>query len=124
MFGPWETRPADPWTTEPPRVSEEDYAKFMCRYLLLAVASGHVSRVYWWRLVHRGFGLVDDSDPENPRPRPAFFALKNLLAQLAGARFERRVYDVPSGSFALEFSRADGSRFTLRWTRDSFPELA
>lgn len=124
MFGPWETRPADPWTTEPPRVSEEDYAKFMCRYLLLAIASGHVSRVYWWRLVHRGFGLVDDSDPENPRPRPAFFALKNLLAQLAGARFERRVYDVPAGSFALEFSRADGSCFTLRWTRDSFPELA
>ena len=124
MFGPWETRPAAPWTTEPPRVSEEDYAKFMCRYVLLAVASGHVSRVYWWRLVHRGFGLVDDSDPANPRPRPAFSALKNLLAQLAGARFERRVEDVPAGTFALEFSRADGSRFTLRWTRDSFPEIA
>ena len=124
MFGPWETRPATPWTTEPPRVSEEEYAKFLCRYVLLAVASGHVSRVYWWRLVHRGFGLVDDSDPVNPRLRPAFFALKNLLAQLAGARFERRVEDVPAGTFALEFSRADGSRFTLRWTRDSFPGLA
>ncbi|MGN0883806.1 MAG: lipopolysaccharide kinase InaA family protein [Candidatus Spyradosoma sp.] len=124
MFGPWETRPADPWTTEPPRVSEEDYAKFMCRYLLLAIASGHVSRVYWWRLVHRGFGLVDDSAASNPRPRPAFFALKNLLSQIAGARFERRVSDVPAGTFALEFSRADGSRFTLRWTRDSFPEIA
>lgn len=124
MFGPWETRPADPWTTEPPRVSEEDCAKFMCRYLLLAIASGHVSRVYWWRLVHRGFGLVDDSDPKNPRRRPAFFALKKLLAQLAGARFEHRVADVPAGTFAFEFSRADGSRFTLRWTRDSFPEIA
>lgn len=124
MFGPWETRPADPWTTEPPRVSETDCAKFMCRYWLLTIASGHVSRVYWWQLVHRGFGLIDDSDPENPRPRAAFFALQKLLTQLAGARFERRVTDVPAGTWALEFSRTDGSRFTLRWTLDSFPEIA
>ena len=123
MFGPWETRPAAPWTVEPPRVSEEDCAKFMCRYWLLTIASGHVSRVYWWRLVHRGFGLVDDSDPENPRPRTAFFALQKLLSQLAGTRFERRLTDVPAGTWALEFSRADGSRFTLRWTLDSFPEV-
>ena len=122
MFGPWETRPAAPWTTEPPRVSKEEYAKFLCRYVLLAVASGHVSRVYWWRLVHRGFGLVDDADAENPRARPAFSALKTLLAQLAGARFERRLDDVPAGAFALEFSRPDASRFVLRWTHDSFPE--
>ena len=123
MYGPWETRPAAPWTTEPPRVSEEDCAKFMCRYWLLAIASGHVSRVDWWRLLHRGFGLVDDADPENPRPRAAFIALQKLLSQLAGARFERRIDDVPEGTWALEFSRSDGSRFTLRWTLDSFPEL-
>ena len=95
----------------------------MCRYWLLTIASGHVSRVYWWRLVHRGFGLVDDSDPENPRPRAAFFALQKLLSQLTGTRFERRLTDVPAGTRALEFSRADGSRFTLRWTLDSFPEV-
>ncbi len=124
MPGPWETRPAAPWTTEPPRVSEEDCAKFMCRYFLLAIASGHVARAYWWRLAHRGFGLIDDADPANPRPRPAFFALKRLLAQLAGARFERRLDEVPAGTFALEFSRADGTRFVLRWTRETFPEIA
>lgn len=123
MYGPWETRPAAPWTTEPPRVSEEDCAKFMCRYFLLAIASGHVSRVYWWRLLHRGFGLVDDADPENPRPRAAFVALQKLLSLLAGTRFERRISDVPEGTWALEFSRPDGSRFILRWTLDSFPEL-
>ena len=106
-----------------PHVSEEEYAKFLCRYVLLAVASGHVSRVYWWRLVHRGFGLVDDADAENPRARPAFSALKTLLAQLAGARFERRLDDVPAGTFALEFSRPDASRFILRWTRETFPKL-
>ena len=109
--------------SSPPSVSEEDYAKFMCRYLLLAVASGHVSRVYWWRLVHRGFGLADDSDASAPRRMPAFFALKDLLARLAGARFERRVADVPAGAVALEFSRADGSRFRASWTPDAFPRF-
>lgn len=112
-----------PWAT-PPSATEEDYAKFMCRYLLLAIASGHVSRVYWWRLAARGYGLIDDTGtPEEWRARPAFFALKDLLATLAGTRFERRLTDVPEGSFALEFSRADGSRFTLRWTLDSLPEI-
>lgn len=113
--------------SRPPSATEDEYAKFMCRYLLLTVASGHVSRVYWWRLAAKGYGLIDDggdADPETWRARPAFFALKNLLARLAGTRFERRVTDVPAGTFALEFSRADGSRFTLRWTLDSMPELA
>ncbi len=117
--------PGGPFSS-PPSVSEEDYAKFALRYILLALGSGHVSRIYWWRLVHRGFGLADDSDPANPRPMPAFFALKNLLAQLAGARFERRLSSadgVPAGTFATEFSRADGSRFRATWTRDAFPQF-
>ncbi len=117
--------PGGPFSS-PPSVSEDDYAKFLMRYVLLALGSGHVSRIYWWRLVHRGFGLVDDSDPENPRPMPAFFALKTLLAQLSGARFERRLSaadGVPAGTFAQEFSRADGSRFRVSWTRDAFPQF-
>lgn len=112
-----------PWAT-PPSATEDDYAKFMCRYFLLAIASGHVSRVYWWRLAARGYGLIDDTGtPEKWRARPAFFALKDLLATLAGTCFERRITDVPEGSFALEFSRADGSSFTLRWTLDSLPKI-
>ena len=108
-------------TASPPNVSEEDYAKFMCRYWLLAIASGHVSRIYWWRLVHRGFGLIDDSDAENWRPMPAFGALKDMLSRLAGSRFERRLDGTPEAPFALEFSRADGSRFKVAWALDSFP---
>ena len=57
---PYETR--DPRQNDP-SVSEADYAAFMARYLLLTLASGHVARVYWWRLVARGFGLIDDTDP-------------------------------------------------------------
>lgn len=123
LLGIWGRPDVEPCTVQRPRVSEEEYAKYMCRYLLLAIASGHVSRVYWWRLMHRGFGLVDDADASNPRRRLAFEALKNLLAALAGTRFERRLDDVPAGTFALEFSRADGSRFAFFWNADSFPEI-
>jgi len=121
--GPWATRPASPWSLEAPRVSEDDAAKFGVRYWLLAVASGHVSRVYWWRLVHRGFGLVDDSDAENPRPRVAFFVFQKMLSALAGTHFERRIFDVPAGTFCLEFSRADGSHFRVSWTKETLPAL-
>ncbi len=51
----------------------------MARYLEITLTSGFVSRVYWWRLCAHGFGLVDDLDPKNPRPRPAFFKLKEML---------------------------------------------
>ncbi len=123
LLGIWGQPDVEPCTVQRPRVSEEEYAKYMCRYLLLAIASGHVSRVYWWRLMHRGFGLVDDADAANPRRRPAFEALKRLLAALAGTRFERRLDGVPAGAFALEFSRANGSRFAFFWNADSFPEI-
>jgi len=111
-------------STNAPHVSEDDAAKFGVRYWLLAIASGHVSRVYWWRLVHCGFGLVDDSDAENPRPRAAFFAFQKMLSALAETRFERRIFDVPAGTFCLEFSRADGSHFRVSWTKEIFPQLA
>lgn len=112
--GPWES---------PPSVSEGDYAKFMIRYWLSAIASGHVSRLYWWRLAARGYGLIDDTGtPEKWRPRPAFEVLKSWLKHLSDARFERRVEGLPNGEFALEFSRRDGSRFLAKWTRETLPE--
>ncbi len=72
-----------------PSVSEDDYADYMLRYLLLAICSGMVERVYWWRLVARGFGLVDDTDRSNWRRRPAFLMLKFFLAEVGGSTFVR-----------------------------------
>jgi hypothetical protein len=95
----------------------------MLRYLLLTIASGHVSRVYWWRLAARGFGLVDDTDPAAWRARPAFFALQTLLPQLTGAVFARKPAS-PDGHFALEFTRPDGRPLTVRWKPDTLPEFA
>lgn len=113
--GPWES---------PPSVSEDNYAKFMLRYWLLTIGSGHVSRIYWWRLAARGYGLVDDTgSSENWRPRPAFYALKTWLEKLSDAHLVRRIDGLPAGEFALEFSRKDNSRFTVKWTLDSMPEV-
>jgi hypothetical protein len=72
-----------------PSVSEEDYARFMVRYLLLSIGSGMVDRVYWWKLAARGFGLVDPN--EQPwRRRPAFDALACLLRAITGRTFRQR----------------------------------
>jgi len=117
---PYETR--DPREKDP-SVSEEEYAAYMARYLLLTLASGHASRVYWWRLAARGFGLVDDTDPGAWRPRPAFHTLQTLLAQPGEATFARKP-ETPEGEFALEFTRADGTPLTARWTLASAPEYS
>lgn len=122
--GPWSPVTSPYETLDPrqndPSVDEDTYAAYMVRYLLLTLASGHVSRVYWWRLAARGFGLVDDTDPAAWRPRPAFFALQSLLRTLGNAAFERKP-ETPEGEFALEFSRPGASPLTARWTLTTPP---
>ena len=122
--GPWSPVTSPYETLDPrqndPSVSEDTYAAYMARYLLLTIASGHIARVYWWRLAARGFGLVDDTDPAAWRPRPAFTALQTMLRQLRGAAFSRKP-ETPPGEVALEFTRPDGSPLTARWTLDTPP---
>jgi hypothetical protein len=74
-----------------PSVSENEYANYMIRYLLIALCSGMVDRVYWWRLVARGFGLVDDTDPAKWRKRPAFAMFKQFVSVLASATFVEKL---------------------------------
>jgi tRNA A-37 threonylcarbamoyl transferase component Bud32 len=99
-----------------PNVSEEDYARYLVRYLLQAVCSGLVERVYWWRLAARGFGLVDDG--VTPwRERPAYRAWRHMLHVLSGAKFERNAR-VGEGAFVHVFRRPDGERLAVgyAWT--------
>jgi hypothetical protein len=100
-----------------PSVDEDDYADYMVRYLLTAICSGMVDRVYWWRLVSRGFGLVDDTDPDNWRERPAYEALKYFLSILDGHTF------VPThgnhrgaGVRSHVFERPDGRRVCVAYS--------
>jgi len=99
--------------TNDPSVGEEDYANFMIRYYVLALCSGMVDAVYWWRLVSRGFGLVDDA--EFPwRLRPAYVALKHFVAQLGQSVFVEKM-PAAEGVWLLRFRNPDGSATVMAW---------
>jgi len=95
-----------------PSVSEDAYGDYILRYLLIALCSGMVERVYWWCLVARGFGLVDDTDPDAWRERPAYRMLKTYLRQLGGGRFVEKP-ETTDGTERFVFERPDGKRVSL-----------
>jgi len=94
-----------------PSVDEATYADYMVRYLLLALCSGLVERVYWWRLVAQGFGLVDDTDPAAWRPRPAYHALVDLISRAGKATFQSRT--VRPDAVTYRFTQPDGAETTF-----------
>jgi hypothetical protein len=96
----------------PPSVTEDEYADYMIRYLLIAICSGLVERVYWWRLVSRGFGLVDDAAPGAWRARPAYHRLQQFLGKLSAATFLQRE-EVEPGQTRYRFRTPDGQ---VDWT--------
>ena len=108
-------------------VTEEEYGDYMLRYLCLAVGSGMVDRVYWWRLRSHGFGLVDDRDGEAWRSRPAYAILQRFLALLGESTFVGA--EVPpyhatlkrQGRYRLAFRRLDGEVVVITYAHG--PEL-
>jgi hypothetical protein len=90
-----------------PSVTEDEYGDYMLRYLLIAICSGLIDRVYWWRLVARGFGLVDDTDERRWRERPAFHMLKTFLSTLGECTFRRKP-DAREGLAPQDLPRAEG----------------
>ena len=61
------------------QVSEEDAAQYLLEYARIAYQSGLVERLYWWQLVHPGFGLVDSREA-TLRRRPAFHIARQLIS--------------------------------------------
>jgi hypothetical protein len=100
-------------------VSEDEYGDYLLRYLCLALASGLVERVYWWRLVARGFGLVDDTDPAAWRPRPAYAMLQTFLGVLGESTFSGAQLPARSGKrhgrYRFAFRRPDGEMVALTY---------
>ena len=70
------TKPYAP-TSEEECVSEEEYARFMLRYYLLAYGSSKIQSVYWHQLIASGYGLVDNR--KDLRKRTAFEVYKVML---------------------------------------------
>lgn len=104
-------------------VDEEKQADYLARYYLLALGTGKVERIFWWQVMARGYGLVDPTDPSNPRRRPSFFALKTLIHELDGARLEA-VLPAPPPARLYQFRRQDGSEVIVGWSATDGPARA
>lgn len=109
-----------PWRTgSDPGVDEDEYADFLLRYLLLALGSGMVERVYWWRLAARGYGVVDDADPTALRPRAAYRMLQRFLALLGEATLVSSRLPAPRGQrhgrYRFAFRRPDGEHVVVTY---------
>lgn len=100
------------WRREEPGETEDDYANYMLRFLVVSLCSGHVEQVFWWRLSAHGYGLVDDKD--NFRPRPAFTALVFFLKLLGTADFVRKQEDSEE-LYCFEFQR-QRQKIVMIWT--------
>jgi tRNA A-37 threonylcarbamoyl transferase component Bud32 len=87
-------------------VTEEAQADYLTRYFLLALGTGAVERVYWWRLLAKGYGLVDPEPDGTLRRRPAWHAMRTLIAELEGATFTGPL-DAPGSVWLYHFRRAD-----------------
>lgn len=119
VTAPFDYRDADPATLHDSGVDEETYAAYMVRYLALALCSGMVDRVYWWRLVARGYGLVDRDDSGDLRPRPAYAALQQFIsltsdAEVISAVWPHKVKD-GHGEYRILLRRSGGEQFALCW---------
>ena len=106
------------WRRIQPGETEETYANYLVRYLLITLCSGHADRVYWWRLSAHGYGLVDDCDEF--RIRPAFIALQQLLKTLGNAQFIRK-HPTLGSRYLLEFKN-DEARIYVAWSTQSTTE--
>jgi hypothetical protein len=93
-----------------PSVSEDDYAAYMMRYIFTCICSGMVDQIFWWRLVARGFGLVDDTETSMWRKRPAFLMFKQFIKIMDTAVFTGR-RELAEGASLMTFERSGGSDF-------------
>jgi len=77
-------------TSEKECVDEEEYARYMLRYYLLAFASQQVDMVSWHQLIAKGYGLVAyDFEEKVLKKRKAYNVYKTMLEHLNGAQFLR-----------------------------------
>ena len=100
-------------------VNEEAQADYLIRYYIWTLASGMVERVYWWRLVARGYGLSTFEPGGTLRLRPSYHALKTLADQLGGMMSLGPVQS-PEGTYVFRFE-ADHRTRVVAWALE--PEI-
>jgi hypothetical protein len=95
-----------------PSVSEDAQADYLVRYFVIGAASGLVERMYWWQLAAPGYGLIDNREPAWRR-RPSYAALRTLVRQVEGSRFEGKAEGVPA---EIYYFRREDEKFAVCWT--------
>ncbi len=95
-------------------VDEQTYADYLVRYDILALATGAVERVYWWRLIARGYGMIAPEPDGALRRRAAWYAMKTLIAELGDATFTKTLPS-PEGVWLYRFDRR-GETVVVAWS--------
>lgn len=99
------------WQHKPSGESEHDYANFMLRYIVIAICSGHVDQLFWWRLSAKGYGLVDDQNEF--KPRLAYKALQYFFVRLGDATFIKK-WPSAKNTYVMEFHN-DTQQILMIW---------
>jgi tRNA A-37 threonylcarbamoyl transferase component Bud32 len=94
-------------------VDEDSQADYLVRYFLLALGTGCVERVFWWRLVARGYGLAVAESDGRLRLRPAYRAMAALVQLVCGWTFSGPLAS-PDGTSVYRFER-DGRVRLVVW---------
>ncbi len=95
-------------------VGEEEQADYLVRYYLLTLGTGLVERVYWWRLIARGYGLIAPASDGSVRRRPSWHAMRTMIGRLDGATFHGPL-PAPAGAYLYRFTR-DGDETIVGWS--------
>ena len=95
-------------------VGEEEQADYLVRYYLLALGTGLIERVYWWRLIARGYGLISPASDGSLRRRPSWQAMRTMIDRLDGATFHGPL-PAPTGAYLYRFTR-DGDETVVGWS--------
>jgi len=97
-------------TSETECVSEDDYARFMLRYYLLALGTKKVETVYWHQLISAGYGLIDNR--KGIRKRSAYEVYKTMLHFLDDAQILK--YSNSNDLYVLTCKK-DNKKFDVIW---------
>ena len=100
------------WRNRGSGETEANYANYMLRYIVIAICSGHVEQLFWWRLSAKGYGLVDDQNQF--KPRLAFHALQYFFVRLGDATFIKK-WPSAKNTYVMEFHNAT-QQILMVWT--------
>ncbi len=108
------------WQRLPSGENESNYANFMLRYIVIAICSGHVDQLFWWRLSAKGYGLVDDQNQF--KPRLAYNVLQYFFVRLGDAAFIKR-WPSEKNTYVMEFHNATQHLLMVWRTKGESTEL-